>query len=319
MCTDGAADHGSLYQLRNILGRTNVGKDPTRDFNAYEDFFLEVISGHIIAAFHELKTANFNPLLDWMKDDKQRKEILLKISTEIVEKFVNFSYNQSDKSTPNDQVQEYAIQVLSLGCFYLEFSDSIKEGDGERILRCWRYLLPMFWNSGRTNYANEVMKMLYQHDYELPPALKKQLLWGRCINVHGRRGKNIAADLFMEHLNRTVKECIKCLGANQTDTAILRVSHALGTLVPVLDQFDRVNNVPDISGTHTRKNPDKDIQVIVKELQKSNIFKSIPSRKHNTVPHPRNVLHGRPKKDLEEWMVKKLKISLQLYKNKHYK
>ena len=78
----------------------------------------------------------------------------------------------------------------------------------------------------------------------------------------------------MEHLNRTVKECITCLGANQTDTAILRVSHALGTLVPVLDQFDRVNNVPDISGTHTRKNPDKDIQVMLKELQKSNIFLS---------------------------------------------
>ena len=104
-----------LIQLRNILGRTNVGKDPTRDFNAYEDFFLEVISGLIIAAFDELKTANFNPLLGWMKDDKQRKEILLKISTEIVDKFVNFSYNQSDKSTSNDQVQEYAIQVLSLG------------------------------------------------------------------------------------------------------------------------------------------------------------------------------------------------------------
>ena len=55
MCNDGAADNGSLYQLRNILGRTNVGKDPTKDFNAYEDFFLEVISGHIIAAFAYIK------------------------------------------------------------------------------------------------------------------------------------------------------------------------------------------------------------------------------------------------------------------------
>ena len=80
--------------------------------------FETVKGGIMIVCYYpgaSVKTANFNPLLGWMKDDKQRKEILLKISTEIVDKFVNFSYNQSDKSTSNDQVQEYAIQVLSLG------------------------------------------------------------------------------------------------------------------------------------------------------------------------------------------------------------
>ena len=72
--------------------------------------------------------------------------------------------------------------------------------------------------------------MLYQHDYVLSPRHKTELLWGRFINVHGRTGKNIAADL---HLNHVVKEC---LGANKTEGAI--VGKALGTVVPVLDQFD---------------------------------------------------------------------------------
>ena len=217
-----------------------------------------------------------------MKEDKERKEILLKISADIVDKFIDFSYNRSDKSTSNDLVQEYAIQILSLGFFYLEFSNSVKEGDGERILRCWRYLLPIFWNSGRTNYANEVLKMLYQHDYELSPALKTQLLWGRCINIHGRKGKNIPVDLLMEHLNRTVKECIKSLGANQTDTAILKVSRALGTLLPVLNNFDSVNNVPEVSGIHTHKNPDKDVEIIEKELKKNQCIQnySLPQAYH---------------------------------------
>ena len=64
MSTEAVSDHGSLYQLRNILGQTNVGKDPTNDFNACDDFFLAVISGHIIAVFHELKLANFDPSND---------------------------------------------------------------------------------------------------------------------------------------------------------------------------------------------------------------------------------------------------------------
>ena len=46
----------------------------------------------------------------------------------------------------------------------------------------------------------DVLKMLYQQDHVLSPANKIQLLWGRCINVHGRKGKNI---LDMEHLNLT--------------------------------------------------------------------------------------------------------------------
>ncbi len=47
MSTYSSSDHGSLYQLRNVLGRTNVGKYPTKDFNACDDFFNTVITAHI--------------------------------------------------------------------------------------------------------------------------------------------------------------------------------------------------------------------------------------------------------------------------------
>jgi hypothetical protein len=120
MSTDAASDHGSLYQLRNILGWTNVGKDPTKDFNACDDFFQAVISAHIVAAFHKLDLGDFDPAVDWMKQDEEREHILLKFSSQIMDKFVDFSFNQQNKNTSKDLVQEYAIRVLSMGCFYLE-------------------------------------------------------------------------------------------------------------------------------------------------------------------------------------------------------
>ena len=55
--------------------------------------------------------------------------------------------------------------------------------------------------------------MLYQHSYGLPPRLSAELLWTRFVNVYGRRGKNIAAHLHMEHLNRLAKDATKNLGA----------------------------------------------------------------------------------------------------------
>ena len=196
-----------------------------------------------------------------------------------VEKYVNFSFYDVPKPS-EDKKRGYAIEILSLGCFYLEYSDAIKEGDGKRVLRCWRYLLSIFYSSGRTNYANEVLRMLYQHDYILSPRHKTELLWGQFINVHGRTGKNIAADLHMEHLNRVVKECIKCLGANKTEGAIVRVGKALGTVVPVLDQFDLENDVSTASGLSNPVNAFKDHNMVANELSTHNIFKDIPHRKH---------------------------------------
>ena len=104
------------------------------------------------------------------------------------------------KPKEDDGVKRYTEIVLSLGMFYWEYSDAICEGDGKRLLS-WRYMLPLFINTGRTNYSLEAFYLLYQHDYQLPPRLAQQLLFSRFVNVHGTSGLNIAADLYMEHLN----------------------------------------------------------------------------------------------------------------------
>ena len=303
---DSSGDHGTLYQLRNRINRRNVTKDPTKNFNACDDFLIDVIEAHVISAFTEL-CSDFDPNTEWMQSDAERKQRLLELSQGIVEKLFDFSYNGSRRTASGDNVQEYAIQLLSQGLFYLELSDCIREGDGERILRCWRYLLPIFFSSGRTNYANEALNMIFQHDYALSPRHAQQLLWSRCINVHGRMGRNVPGDLEMEHLNRTLKECIKGLGPNKREDAITRVSRAMGAIGPLLQKFDQDNNVPSPGGLHERRNSKKDQNLLIMELIKKGVFRHVQQRKHNKFPHPRNILHGKEKKDLTTWMEKKLK------------
>ena len=65
-----------------------------------------------------------------------------------------------------------------------EFCDAIREGDGERVLRCWRYLLPVFKSSGRKNYSIEVLNMLCQFQYELTPRHAQELIWSRFVSTH---------------------------------------------------------------------------------------------------------------------------------------
>ena len=81
------------------------------------------------------------------------KKILKAISIDLINNYVDMMFHTTPVDDPDpdntDKVHLYAKRLLSLGCFYLEYSDAIREGDGDRVLQCWRYLLPMFVISRR--------------------------------------------------------------------------------------------------------------------------------------------------------------------------
>ena len=122
----------------------------------------------------------------------------------------------------------HSTQLLSLGLFYLNFRDAIKEGDGERVLRSWKHMLPIFICTVRKNYAKEALLLLSWYAFSFPPRMAQQLLYSRFVNTRGIPGYNIPADLHNEHLNRICKEAVKALGSNKTVEGITRAGKALG-------------------------------------------------------------------------------------------
>ena len=56
----------------------------------------------------------------------------------------------------------------------------------------------------------------------LTPREAESLVWNRTVNIKGGAGKNISMDLRMEHLINLIKECLKHLGPNITESAATR-------------------------------------------------------------------------------------------------
>ena len=176
--------------------------------NACEDFFETVTAGLIISAALEMLSFD---TVDNMPSDISMPgaeklctltadERLLCLWKQIYDKFVAFKYNDSTASTSrSDLVVKYSVQLLRMGCFYMEFADAIREEDGRRVLRCWKYMAVMFSNSGNRNYACEAANLLIQYYYVLSPRQASQLLLSKFVNTHGRPGRNIPVDLHMEH------------------------------------------------------------------------------------------------------------------------
>ena len=150
----------------------------------------------------------------------------------------------------------------------LEFRDAIHEGDGNRILRVWKFLLLHFRYAGRKKYALEAFHQLAA-DSVVSPRLAAQMKWSRVVNTRGGAGNNLPVDLFMEHLNRSLKDYVKDLGANISKETILQHGKSLKGIYTVCSNFDETSEIHAQSLHHTTKSSQKDEEIIIKELSQT--------------------------------------------------
>ena len=252
-CSDSSMQRGTLRQLQNVINRRNVKNQPKDDFNACEDFFVLVVISHILCVamkYLNMDSLNSNSSSELIPDDfwlysaPEREKILHAVVNANIEDVVDISMTFKDDDASDysntDHVFEYARELISLGLLYMSYNDAIKEGDGERVMICWKYMLLIFKATGRRNYSIEAFHTLSNYRL-LPPRQAHQLVWSQFIIVHGNGipGHNIPSDLHMEHLNRLCKECIHHLGANKTEKAIIRVSKCMGPIFTIISNFDK--------------------------------------------------------------------------------
>ena len=296
-CTSGI-DAGTLFHLRNVINRRNVIKDPAKDFTACEDFFVHVVEAHILTAcmaVFKMESLEDQPTEEMFSkesltsDDTVKRSTLLKAILSVLQEHVSLpsiaEHVDFAEESPKDHVQEYARETLSLGLIFLECQDATREGDGERIIRCWRYLLLIFKESGRTNYSTEAFTLLSQFQFLFSERMQMQIMWCRTVNVHGLPGRNIPCDLFNEHLNRECKESIRGLGSNITDRAIQRIGKSLHSTVNILEAFDKNTGVAAQHGHHTIRSSSEDRKKLISSLCDRNVFYYMPGRAHSNFPN----------------------------------
>lgn len=323
-------DAGTLYQLRNVINRRNITKDPSSNVSACEDFFLTTVHAHVLSAcmtvfgmksVKDRPAEKFFPRKTEKCDSLHRRRVLLDAINFVMDRYVDFSMEDEDRGEDKgkrgkgrkdqdtkDHVCEYAQDVLTMGLMYMEFVDAIREGDGGRILRCWQYLLLIFKATGRRNYSVEAFNLLAQYKFIFTERMRMQLLWSRTINVHGRPGKNVSCDLHMEHLNRELKGSISGLGANITDGSIQRVGRSLRTSTKILENFDEQNDIASYSGHHPIRTSAADMEKLLKQVHEdSQVFTHRPGRRHQNFPDfEANVMKKLSKTKLMSWMQERL-------------
>lgn len=142
------------------------------------------------------------------------------------------------------------------------------------------YFLLHFYNSRRTKYALEALRLQLQLA-SLPLPLAHQLKWNRFVNTHGGPGHNLPCDLHNEHVNKLLKEIIRNMGANLKEEALTRAARSVTLLRTITSTFDKESSIPAATTAHSTRSAEDDIQRVVSVLMKKQVFKVQPHRKHS--------------------------------------
>ena len=280
-----SGDFGTLRHFQILLNRSNVKQDTKKAVDANLEFYLTVVKGHLLA--YACKVLGCSKLDDTLvlpqgikhAPIEQQWEYLSNLAGIIVKECTLIDIS-SDIEDTQDRVYNYARNLCHYGALLLELKDAWAEGDGERVFRSWKLMMPHFKASGRHKYALEALRFQFQVNSTLSPRLAHQAKWDRFVNVKGGKGQNIPTDLYNEHVVKLLKRIIRTMGPNLTEKAMQRSARSVSTVFAISKQYDKESGVPIITTAHSTKSDAADIAKIIDVVLKEDILNIKPGRSH---------------------------------------
>ena len=287
-----------------------------------------MVDAHIVAASMKhlsLKCPKGEPQQNqYMGDlteasDEQKKHYLNKCVTTLVNQFALHHAQPLSETAYNsiDGIFDYACSVIGLGQMARNFSDATKEGDGDRLIRCWKFFMLHFKANGRPKYAVEAFNLPAQINATLTPQMSHMLVYNRTCNFQGGEGSNISLDLHNEHINRAFKDGINTFRSNISDSSVARSSQALGPMTEMLKKVDLIAHVKKPSGRHVGPTLQKDFEAILKVLVSEKVFCAQEGRAHKQFTNfscgPLSSLKKTPVQ-FQKWLVKRPKAATIEYR-----
>jgi hypothetical protein len=207
------------------------------------------------------------------------KEIDVTPSEEIQTKDVS----SEDEKKTSDDIFNYNCALMSDCFLFFNFLDAIKEGDGLRLMRQYKYFM-LYCKADDPHSTKYSLECLYQ--YFLVYSLLSQrdserFVWNRFINNHGKKGKNIPLDEATEHSNNFVKQGIKNLGPNLSERAISRICKAESATSSILENLDESVKRHTKSGKHSNPSKEKDMHELIKRAEDLDVFNETEGRSYS--------------------------------------
>ena len=203
---------------------------------------------------------------------------------------------------PGDDVFNYNCGLLIDSYLFFNFLDAIKEGDGARTIRQYKYM--MLYCKADV-YSLECLYQFFLIFALLAPRDRERFIWNRTVNNSGTRGANIPLDEDMEHSNNFIKQGIKNLGPNVSEKAVLHLSFSQSSTSAILQKLDKTVQRMTRSGGHSAGSSERDLEELIKRAVEFDIFSETEGRTYGHFSDfRRDRLDNLDASTLYQWIIK---------------
>ena len=217
------------------------------------------------------------------------------------------SYVHKSDVKREDHVYNYGCLHISLGLLIRDAEDSVKEGDGERLVRVWKFLTFLFRLRGCHKYALAGLRLLASKEGLLTPRKSHQLVWNRFAGLKQGPGTRISRDERVEQLNKVCKEEIRARGfPNINDESVVTATQCTGPIDKLIRQSNEDLQRESKSGHHCNSKAMSTFTTILSQVHfKAKVFDFYPGRQYKAFPGLRRELFSElPLGPLAEWIKK---------------
>ena len=207
-----------------------------------------------------------------------------------------------------DHIFNYGCLHISLGLLIRDAEDSVKEGDGERLIRVWKFLTYLFRLRGCHKYALAGLRKLASMEGLLTPRKAHQLKWNRFAGLKQGPGTRISRDERLEQLNKVSKEEIRSRGfPNINDNSVVTATRSTGAIDKLVRQSNHDLQRQTKSGHHcNRKGKDTFATILAQIHCKARVFQFCPGREYKAFPGLcRDLFKDLDLKTLANWLKNK--------------
>ena len=278
----------TLYQLKNLIQRSNVSTNVSSAYHADNDF-IEIVTESLIvgAALHVLEVDSVcniianEETLNYVADNLVDSYVLNDIKRYCHQLHCDATNNchMCNEGYCNDDLHTYVCQVLFLGMLLILMKRTTEAGDGERCLMQWKICLIIYHAVHKVKYRLESFLTMVSQKCILPSHLAFQLKHNRFINLSGGEGKNLDGDYTIELFNRVAKQRISRLGPNHTPDVIKHIGQTINFTNDLEKHMCVQTYTSLLSRTKTnKKKADSDMHKIVTEIINTKPFAHITNR-----------------------------------------
>ena len=179
--------------------------------------------------------------------------------------------------------------------------DAVKEGDGLRLLRAWKFFTYLFHLKGHNKYG---LRLIASVEGLLTPRQAHSLTWNRFAGKKWGKGKRISRDLRVEQLNKISKEEIRALGfPNINDTSVQNAARTTAAVEQMVTNSKADLGIEARSGHHCNKEALKQFNIIFDQVHtKANVF-SFEEGRHSAFPNLScEIYHDLSPQQLYKWI-----------------